>query len=101
MKKNIVKIIALLLVFSVFASGTPNVQAAKKAKVSTKKLTIKTGSSKKISVLNKKKGAKYTFKASKKKIVSISKKGVVKALKKGTVKITVKETYKKKTRKRN
>ena len=99
MKKNIVKIIALLLVFSVFASGTPNVQAAKKAKVSTKKLTIKTGSSKKISVLNKKKGAKYTFKASKKKIVSISKKGVVKALKKGTVKITVKETYKKKTRK--
>lgn len=69
-----------------------------KAKLTNKKITITVGQKKKIAIKGKKKKAKYTFKASNKK-VSVSKKGVLKAKKTGKSKITVKEIYKKKIRK--
>lgn len=73
-----------------------SVQAAKRAKLKTKKLTVKVGKKKKIVVKGKKKKAKYTFKSNKKKIATVSKKGVVKGIKKGTAYITVTEKAAKK-----
>lgn len=78
--------------------GTDNVQAAKKATLKTKKMTVKVGKTKKITVKGKKKKAKYTFKSNKRKIATVSKKGVVKGIKKGKAVITVKEIIKKKKR---
>lgn len=72
--------------------------AAKKAKLTKKSLVIQQGSSKKIGIKNKKSKAKYTFKASNKKI-KVTKTGKVSALKVGTAKVVVTETYKKKKRK--
>lgn len=72
---------------------------AKKASVAKKRISIKVGQSKKVSIKNKKKKAKYIFTSSKKKIVKVSKKGVVKGLKVGKSTITVKEKFKKKTKK--
>lgn len=73
--------------------------AKSKAKIKDKKIVLQKGSTKKITISKKTKGAKYTYTLSKKKIVKVSKSGKITALKAGTVKITVKETYKKKTRK--
>ena len=69
-----------------------------KAKLAKTKITLTVGQKKKITIKKKKKKAKYTFKASNKK-VSVNKKGVVTAKKAGKTKITVKEKLKKKTKK--
>ena len=69
-----------------------------KAKLAKTKITLTVGQKKKITIKGKKKKAKYTFKASNKK-VSVNKKGVVTAKKAGKTKITVKEKLKKKTNK--
>ena len=53
---------------------------------------------KKITLKNKKKGAKYTFTSDKKKIATVSKKGMVKGVKAGKASITVKEIQGKKKR---
>ncbi len=73
-------------------------QAAKKAKLSNRKLTMTVGQKKKIKIKNRRKAAKYLFKSSRKKVASVSKLGKVKAIKKGTAVITVKEKYKKKVK---
>ena len=73
-------------------------QAAKKTKLKTKKVSLYVGKKKTIQITGKNSKAKYTFKASNKKI-KVSKKGVITAVKKGTAKVTVKETLKKKTKK--
>lgn len=78
--------------------ATP-VDAASKAKLTTKKLNLKVGQSKKITIKGKKKKAKYTFSSSSKKKATVTSSGMVKAKKAGKVVITVKEKYKKKTRK--
>lgn len=70
----------------------------KKATLGTKTLSLKVKQSKKI-VIEKKKGAKYTFKSSKTSVAVVSSKGKVTAKKAGSAQITVKEKYKKKTRK--
>ena len=49
--------------------------AAKKAKLGTKKMTLTQGKSKVIKVKNKKKGCRYTFSSSKKKVATVTKKG--------------------------
>ena len=74
-----------------------SLQAAKKAKLKTKSMTLEVGKKKTIKLTGKKSKAKYTFKASNKKI-KVSKKGVVTAVKKGSAKVSVKEVYKKKTK---
>lgn len=70
-------------------------QAAKKPKLKTKSVSLFEGKKKTIQITGKRKKAKYTFKASNKKI-KVSKKGVITAVKKGTAKVKVSETYKKK-----
>lgn len=105
MMRNKCKVLSLTLIASMLLSPCiVDVQAkkakkTKKATVSVKKLSLKVGQSKKISIKKKNKKAKYTFSSSKKAVATVSKKGKVKAVKQGTAKITVKEKYKKKTRK--
>lgn len=99
MKKKTYKIIAFLLALIVFAQCPAAPVSAAKAKLSKKRLTLRVGKTQKISIRNKKKGAKYTYQVSSKKVVTVSKKGVITARKKGTAKITVKEKDQKKTRK--
>lgn len=70
-------------------------QAAKKPKIKPKSVSLYEGKKKKIQITGKRKKAKYTFKASNKKI-KVSKKGVITAVKKGEAKVKVSETYKKK-----
>lgn len=102
---NKCKVLSLTLIASMLLSPCiVDVQAkkakkTKKATVSVKKMSLKVGQSKKISIKKKNKKAKYTFSSSKKTVATVSKKGKVKAVKQGTAKITVKEKYKKKTRK--
>lgn len=72
--------------------------AAKKAKLSTKNISVTVREKKKISIKNMSKKAVYTFSSSNKKVASVSKKGVVTAKKKGTAKITVREIISKRTR---
>lgn len=76
-------------------------EAAKKAVLKTKKISMQAGTKKKISILRKKKKAKYSFNISKsaRKKLSVSKSGVIKAKLAGKAKIKVTERYKKKTRK--
>jgi len=71
-----------------------NVEAAKKATLKTKKMTLNMGNSKKIVIKNKDKKKNYTFKSNKLKVAKVNKKGKVTAVKKGSAKITVKETWK-------
>lgn len=68
-------------------------QAAAKAKLSKKKITIKTGDKYKLKVKNAQ--GKVTWSSSKKSVASVSKKGVVKGKKKGTAVITAKVKGKK------
>ncbi len=57
--------------------------AAKKAKVTKKIVKLVAGSKKTISIKNKNKKCKYTFKTSNKKIAKVSSKGVVTGVKEG------------------
>lgn len=91
---------ALVMVSSCFLGvlgDTTNSQAAKKAKLKAKSITLEVGKKKTIQITGKNSKAKYTYKASNKKI-KVSKKGVITAVKAGSAKVTVKETLKKKTR---
>lgn len=99
MKKRTLQTVSCLLALALSIPCTMSTAAKPKAKLKTKKLVIYKGSSKKITIRNKKKGAKYTYKLTGKKVAKVSKKGVVKAIKVGSTKITVKEKFKKKTRK--
>lgn len=97
MKRKICSIVlATALVVSLAAgAGGEDAQAAKKAKLGTKKITLTQGKTKKIKVKNKKKGCRYTFTSNKKKVATVTKAGKVKAVAAGTAKITVKEVSKK------
>ena len=91
---------AVLLVLVLVLGAIPIVpakeaEAAKKMKLSKKKLSLKVGKTKKLSVKNKKKKAKVTWLSSKKKVATVSKKGVVRAKKAGKATITAKVKYKK------
>ncbi len=98
------RVVSLVLVVTLVCTGMfvpkneTTVQAAKKASLKTKKITLTVGKKKTIKLKNKKKGAKYTFKVKKASVAKVSKKGVVTAKKAGKTEITVKEKRKKKTR---
>ena len=99
MMSNKKKILSLTLVGAMLLQPcVADVQAAK-ATLGTKKFSLKVKQSKRIVIKKKKKGAKYSFKSSKKSVATVSTKGNVTAKKVGTATITVKEKYKKKTRK--
>ncbi len=98
--KKTMKMFALALIFSVLLNGTTiAAKQAKKTTIRTKKLTLNIGKKKSITLKNKKKKAKYTYKSSRPKIAKVSKKGKITARKAGKAKITVREKLQKKTRK--
>lgn len=98
-KRAISLTLAAVMVCVAAFSGVSDANAAKKAAIKTKKISIKVGEKKKIKIANKVKKAKYKFTTSKKAVATVTAKGVVKGKKKGNAKITVKETLNKKTRK--
>lgn len=79
-------------------SGGTEAAAAKKTAVKPKSLTLKVGEKKTITVTGRKKGAKYTFKASNNKI-TVTSKGKVTGKKAGKATVTVKQKYKRKNKK--
>ena len=100
--KTLVKVsVCLMLILGMICPGTTGVtsQAAKKAKLKTKKISMVVGQTKKITISGKQKKAVYSFSSSSKAKAAVSKSGVVTAKKAGKVTVTVKEKYKKKTRK--
>lgn len=91
------KQLSILLSLSlVFGMGGDRAEAAsaRKASLAAKSFRLSVGQKKKIKIKKKKKGAKYTFQTSSKKIAKVNKKGVVTGKKVGKAKITVKEKYK-------
>lgn len=99
MRNTVKRVICMLLAAGLlFTCASSDIaQAAKKAKLKTKKVTMVVGEKKKIIIKNKNKKASYGFTSSSKTKAEVSKSGVIKAKKAGKVNITVKETYKKKT----
>lgn len=93
------QILCMLMAASLLMQPQVNVSQAKKATIAKKKITIKVGQTKKVSIKNKKKKAKYKFSSSKKSVAKVNSKGVITGVKAGSAKITVKEKFKKKTRK--
>lgn len=96
-RKSLCIVLATGVICSVFSVSFS--QAAKKAALKTKKMSMKVGQSKKVAIKKRNKKAVYRFVSSSPKKASVSKSGVIKAKKTGTVKITVTEKIKKKTRK--
>ena len=96
-RKSLCIVLATGVICSVFSVSFS--QAAKKAALKTKKMSMKVGQSKKVAIKKRNKKAVYRFVSSSPKKASGSKSGVIKAKKTGTVKITVTEKIKKKTRK--
>lgn len=101
LKKAVKSGVCLLLAAGLVCTGSLSgtTQAAKKATLKTKKVTMNVGEKKSIVIKNKNKKASYSFVSSAKAKAAVTKKGVIKAKKAGKATITVKEKYKKKTRK--
>lgn len=102
MSKRVQKTVTGLLIAALcvgsLAGTSDKSEAKKKASIKKKNITIVKGKSKKITIKNKKKKCRYTFKSSNKKVATVSKKGKVKGIKVGSTKITVKEVKGKKKR---
>lgn len=81
-------------------SGSAPADAAKKASVKTKKMSLAVKESKKIAIKNKLAKKKYTFKSSKKSVAKVSSAGKVTGVKAGKATITVYEADKKKAKKK-
>lgn len=98
--KNKRKIVSLVLAATLTLSSAwggfdaTAAQAAKKATIKTKSITVAQGKSKTIQIKNKKAGFKYSFQSNKKKVAKVSTKGKVTGVSAGTAKITVKEQKK-------
>ena len=80
-------------------TGNYAANAAKKAVLKSKSISMNVGEKKKIKIAGKRKNAVYKYVSAKKAVASVSKKGVITAKKAGKVKITVSEKIAKKTRK--
>ena len=88
MMKSKKSIISLILVMALLVTANPVItKSASKRAISEKKLVLWKGEVAKLTILNKKKGDKITWKSSKKAIVKVSKKGKVTAKKAGTAKV--------------
>lgn len=102
LRKAVVGMMTALCLIVVAACGSnASAGAASKTTISSycKKMALGVGEKRTISLKNKKKGAKYTFKTSNKKIATVSSKGVVTPVSYGSAKITVTQTLKKKSSK--
>lgn len=104
LQKSLRKTISLASALAIVCTGiaapwsTDSVEAAQKASLKAKKVTVKVGKTKKIAIKGKVKKAKYTFKSNKTKVATVNKSGVVKGIKAGKAVITVTETKNKKKR---
>ncbi len=94
------RLIAIALMCAMLCSfdGVSNIAVAsaktKAPKISTTKVTLKVGATKKVTIKNKPSKAKVTWKSKNKKIATV-KSGKIKGIKAGKTKITAKLTYKK------
>lgn len=89
----------LLLLSTVFSQTSFSSAAVKKPKLSTKKVTLSVGESKKVKVRKVPKKAKISWKSKNVKIAKVTKKGMITAKKKGKTKVICKITYKAKGKK--
>lgn len=87
-------VLVLAMVFSSGTMPTAVASAAKAPKLSAKSVSLKVGQTKKVSIKNKPKKAKTSWKTKNKKIATV-KNGKIKGVKAGNTKVTVKLTYKK------
>lgn len=90
----------LLLLSTVFSQTSLSSAAVKKPKLSTKKVILSVGKSKKVKVKNAPKKAKISWKSKNVKIAKVTKKGMITAKKKGKTKVICKITYKAKGKKK-
>lgn len=104
-KSILAKTLAVTLVVSMAGVSAPNADAAKKPRLSTKKVTVTAGKSKKVKIkmIKAKKVKKLTVSTNKKKIVTVKKNGktafTIKGIKAGSAKVTAKVKVGKKTTK--
>lgn len=97
-KKAVCIVLVSGLIFGGFA-GNYAADAAKKAVLKSKNISMNVGEKKKIKITGKQKKAVYKYSSAKKAVASVSKKGVITAKKAGKVKITVSEKIAKRRKK--
>ncbi|WP_347993546.1 Ig-like domain-containing protein, partial [uncultured Eubacterium sp.] len=85
----------LALIVTMMPMNLTNVNAKSTTRLSSKKIVLQVGKTKKLKVKNKPAGVKVVWKSSKKKVATVSKKGKVKAKKPGKTTITAKVGKKK------
>lgn len=79
LQKSLRKTISLASALAIVCTGiaapwsTDSVEAAQKASLKAKKVTVKVGKTKKIAIKGKAKKAKYTFKSNKTKVATVNK----------------------------
>ena len=95
MKRILTIVLTLALLITMMPSNLTGVNAKTVTKLSSKKIVLQVGKTKKLKVKNKPVGVKVTWKSSKKKVATVSKKGKVKAKKAGKTTITAKVGKKK------
>ena len=95
MKRILTVVLTLALLITMMPSNLTGVNAKTVTKLSSKKIVLQVGKTKKLKVKNKPAGVKVTWKSSKKKVATVSKKGKVKAKKAGKTTITAKVGKKK------
>ena len=95
MKRILTVVLTLALLTTMMPSNLTGVNAKTVTKLSSKKIVLQVGKTKKLKVKNKPAGVKVTWKSSKKKVATVSKKGKVKAKKAGKTTITAKVGKKK------
>ena len=95
MKRILTIVLTLALLITMMPSNLTGVNAKTVTKLSSKKIVLQVGKTKKLKVKNKPAGVKVTWKSSKKKVATVSKKGKVKAKKAGKTTITAKVGKKK------
>ena len=95
MKRILTVVLTLALIVTMMPMNLTNVNARTTTRLSSKKIVLQVGKTKKLKVKNKPAGVKVVWKSSKKKVATVSKKGKVKAKKPGKTTITAKVGKKK------
>ena len=95
MKRILTIVLTLALIVTMMPMNLTNVNAKSTTRLSSKKIVLQVGKTKKLKVKNKPAGVKVVYKSSKKKVATVSKKGKVKAKKPGKTTITAKVGKKK------
>lgn len=95
-KRWILCLFSLVIMVFVFRGSTLRVHAAKNVRLAQTSVNLTVGKTKKLSVKNAPRGAKITYKSSKKSVATVSGKGKITGKKAGTAKITVTVKNKKK-----